>query len=216
MKFIGINGSPRKGWNTHTLVEETLKGAADKGAGTELINLYDLSFKGCISCFGCKRIGGPARCAVKDELKPVLEKIEEADGLVIGSPIYIGELSSSTRALIERLTFQYISYSKDRKPALDKKIQVGLIFTMNVGESHLEQVGYKAKFDGYAGLFQRMIGPSKLLISTETWQTNDYSKYEMSMFDVDARKKRREEVFPLDCKKAFAMGTELADAVGKA
>jgi len=218
MKFIGINGSPRKSWNTHTLVEEALKGAANRGAETELIHLYDLRFRGCISCFECKRTGGPSvgRCAAKDDLKPVLEKIEAADGLVIGSPIYIGEVSASTRALIERLTFQYISYNKERKPLLNKKISTGLIFTMNAGESHLEQIGYRGKFDGYVGLFNMLIGPAKYLISTETLQTEDYGKYEMSAFDVDARKKRREQTFPLDCNRAFKMGTELADAAAGA
>jgi multimeric flavodoxin WrbA len=48
MRIIGINGSPRKGWNTHILVGEALRGAAAAGAETELINLYDLRFSGCI------------------------------------------------------------------------------------------------------------------------------------------------------------------------
>ncbi|MDR3193548.1 MAG: NAD(P)H-dependent oxidoreductase, partial [Treponema sp.] len=55
MKAIGINGSPRKGWNTFLLVQEALKGAASRGAETVLVNLYDLAFSGCLSCFECKR-----------------------------------------------------------------------------------------------------------------------------------------------------------------
>ena len=57
MKVIGINGSPRRNWNTATLVRDALEGAAEMGAETELYNLYDLDFKGCTSCFSCKRIG---------------------------------------------------------------------------------------------------------------------------------------------------------------
>lgn len=53
MKVIFINGSPRKGWNTHKLLESAMKGAADAGAETELIHLYDYEYKGCISCFAC-------------------------------------------------------------------------------------------------------------------------------------------------------------------
>jgi multimeric flavodoxin WrbA len=211
MKIIGINGSPRKGWNTHILVEEALKGAASKGVETELINLYDLNFKGCISCFECKRKGGPSqgRCAVKDDLSPVLEKIAAAAGLVLGSPIYIAEVTAAVRALIERLTFQYITYRADNSTFNTHPIPVVLIYTMNVAEKILDEIGYNAKFSFYEDRFSHLIGPAQSLICTETWQTIDYSKSEMSMFDGDARKKRREELFPDDKKRAFDLGVDL-------
>ncbi|MDR1175500.1 MAG: flavodoxin family protein [Treponema sp.] len=217
MKIIGINGSPRKGWNTHILVEESLRGAASKGAEAELVNLYDLNFRGCISCFQCKRLEGPSlgRCAVQDSLRPVLDKIDSCDGLIIGSPIYIGELSASTRALIERLTFQYISYGADRKPRFTRRIPVGLIYTMNVPEEALESSGYPARFQFYEDLFTGIFGPVKTLLSTATWQAEDYGKYGMTMFDEGARRKRREEVFPQDRLRAFDLGRELEAENGK-
>jgi multimeric flavodoxin WrbA len=55
---MAFNGSPRKTWNTATLLEKALEGAASKGAETELVHLYDVTFKGCISCFACKTKGG--------------------------------------------------------------------------------------------------------------------------------------------------------------
>jgi multimeric flavodoxin WrbA len=58
MNVIGINGSPRKQWNTATLVTKALEGAAALGAATEQFHLYDLDFKGCKSCFACKTRGG--------------------------------------------------------------------------------------------------------------------------------------------------------------
>ena len=61
MKVIAVNGSPRKTWNTATLLEHALAGAAGSGAETEQVHLYDLEFKGCISCFACKKIGGKKR-----------------------------------------------------------------------------------------------------------------------------------------------------------
>lgn len=75
MKVYAINGSPRKSWNTAMLLENALKGAAAQGAETELIHLYDLNFKGCTSCFGCKLKGGKSygKCAMRDDLTPVLE-----------------------------------------------------------------------------------------------------------------------------------------------
>ncbi|SPF52384.1 hypothetical protein SBF1_5670010 [Candidatus Desulfosporosinus infrequens] len=54
MKIIAINGSPRKKWNTDILLNKALEGAASQGAETELIHLYDLNYKGCISCFACE------------------------------------------------------------------------------------------------------------------------------------------------------------------
>lgn len=58
MVVIGVNGSPRKQWNTATLVSKALEGAAAQGAETELVHLYDLDFKGCKSCLACKTRGG--------------------------------------------------------------------------------------------------------------------------------------------------------------
>lgn len=70
MKVIAINGSPRKNWNTATLLEKALDGAKSVGADVEMIHLYDLSFKGCTSCFACKRKGSQlnGKCAMKDDL----------------------------------------------------------------------------------------------------------------------------------------------------
>ncbi len=76
MKVIAFNGSPRKTWNTAMLLEEALEGAASQGAETELFHLYDLNFKGCKSCFGCKIKDGKSygKCIVKDDLVPILKK----------------------------------------------------------------------------------------------------------------------------------------------
>jgi multimeric flavodoxin WrbA len=212
MKTIGINGSPRKGWNTAILVEEALRGAASKGSDTELINLYDLNFRGCISCFACKLRGGTSlgRCAANDDLKPVLDRIHECDALIVGSPIYISEVSAGVRAFTERFTFQYLTYgNREKKTFFERRVPTALIYTMNVGEAMLDVVGYTAKFKSYEDLYDRLFGPAKTLVSTETWQTTDYSKYEMTMFNADERKKRRDEVFPRDKQKAFELGSGL-------
>jgi multimeric flavodoxin WrbA len=207
MRIIGINGSPRKGWNTHLLLEEALKGAASKGAETELIHLYDLRFRGCTSCFACKRKDSSGHCAFADELLPVLGRINRCDGLILGSPVYIAEVTSSMRAFIERLIFQYITYRKEGGTFFDRRIPVLSIYTMNVSEDFMKQHGYAEKFAFYEGRYNQLLGgPAKTLVCTETLQTDDYSQFEMSMFDETTRKKRREEVFPLDLKKAFEAG----------
>ena len=87
MKVIAVNGSPRRGWNTATMLGSALEGAASRGADTELVHLYDLDFRGCTSCFACKMKDGRsrARCAMRDGLTPVLDSIATADGLILGS-----------------------------------------------------------------------------------------------------------------------------------
>ncbi|MDR2808323.1 MAG: flavodoxin family protein [Spirochaetaceae bacterium] len=207
---IAINGSPRVGWNTHILVEEALKGAASKGAKTEMFNLYELDFKGCISCFECKRKGGSSmgRCAVSDDLRPVLDKIDSCNGLIIGSPIYLFEVTAAVRAFFERLIFQYLTYRSDGSFLFKGKLKSLFIYTMNVPESALAQVGYLEKFKAYQTMLTRL-GHSTYMTSTETLATNDYDKYEMSMFNGQERAKRRADIFPLDRKKAFNLGAEL-------
>ncbi|MDR2137612.1 MAG: flavodoxin family protein, partial [Synergistaceae bacterium] len=75
-KVIAVNGSPRKTWNTATLLRHATEGAASKGAETKLVHLYDIDFKGCVSCFACKRKEGKSRgCALNDGLKPLLDEI---------------------------------------------------------------------------------------------------------------------------------------------
>ena len=105
MKIIAINGSPRKGWNTDILLQKALAGAKSVGASTEIIHLYDLDFKGCRSCMACNLKDGKSlgHCAIADGLKPVLEKIDQCDGLILGSPIYFGDVTAEMRALLERL-----------------------------------------------------------------------------------------------------------------
>ena len=103
MKVIGFNGSPRKEWNTATMLKSALEGAASKGAKTELVHLYDLDFKGCTSCFACKLKGGKSygRCAMRDDLTPFLKEVETADGIILGCPTYYGTLPGKMKAVID-------------------------------------------------------------------------------------------------------------------
>ncbi|HVI42142.1 MAG TPA: flavodoxin family protein [Anaerovoracaceae bacterium] len=213
MKVIALNGSPRKEWNTATLLKHALEGAASKGAETELIHLYDCNYKGCISCFACKLKGGKSygKCAVNDDLKPIFQKIEEADGIILGSPIYLGMVSGEMRSFIERLVFQYLVYDRNYSVFFPKKISAGLIYTMNVKEELLDQAGYKQQLKNMENSMQRLFGSAESLLSTDTYQFDDYSKYETSGFNVEEKTMRRKEVFPVDCRKAFEMGARIAE-----
>ena len=209
-KIIAINGSPRSGWNTDILVREAAEGARQAGAEVEVIDLYKLEkFTGCISCFGCKWESSLGRCVCRDGLFPVLEKIREADGLILGSPVYLSEISAGLRALYERLIFQYISYKKEPRSYAQRQIPVVMIFTGNAPEAFFQGPVYGKLVENYKNTLSGFIGPTKVLISADTLQVEDYTPYNWTMFDPEAKKKRREEVFPAERKEAFRLGAEM-------
>ena len=212
MNMIAFNGSPRKDRNTAVLLEHALEGAASQGAHTELVHLYDYNYKGCTSCFACKLKGGKSygRCAMKDDLTPLLEKIEKADAVIIGSPVYFGDVTGEVRSFLERLMFPYLVYDESYSSLFTRRIPVGFIYTMNVNESRLEEAGYKQRFSSMQQSVARIFGAAKSLYVTDTYQFDDYSKYVVTSFSAEAKAKRHAEVFPEDCQRAFDMGAEFA------
>jgi multimeric flavodoxin WrbA len=216
MKVIAVNGSPRKAWNTATMLEKALEGAASQGAETELIHLYDLDFKGCISCFACKKRGGKSygRCSVKDDLTPVYAEITEADALILGSPIYFGEVSGALRSFMERLLFPYLVYAVPRKSLFPRAIRTGLITTMNATAEMAQNLGYDRLVGTIEGYMRMIFGHAESIMSYDTYQFKDYAKMVSDCFDGGQKKKRRAEVFPQDCQKAYALGVRFAEAPG--
>ena len=212
MKIMAVNGSPRKTWNTATLLKKALKGAASQGAETELVHLYDLNFKGCISCFACKIRGGKSygKCAVKDDLRPIFKKIEAADALILGSPIYFGIVTGEMRSFMERLLFAYFTYTDPPQSLFLKKIPTGFIYTMNATEELMKEWGYEPLLANNQRLLQMVFGASESLCSFDTYQFKDYAKVVADRFDPEQKARRRQEVFPQDCEMAFAMGARLA------
>jgi multimeric flavodoxin WrbA len=211
-KVIAINGSPRKKWNTATLLQNAIDGAASKGAETELVQLYDLTYTGCTSCFACKLKGGKSygKCAVRDELTPVLEKIETADALILGSPIYFGTATGEMRSFMERLLFPYLVYTSPPTSLFKRKIPTAFIYTMNVPEKHMKDFHYTVHTDLNESVLARTFGRAESLFSCETLQFEDYDKVVFNYFDPEERKERHRTVFPQDCRKAFELGARLA------
>jgi multimeric flavodoxin WrbA len=100
MKVVIFNGSPRNEGNTAAILKTVAKDCKDKGAEVDYYNLFDMDFKDCSACMGCKK---GEKCIQKDELTPALDKIAKADAIVIGSPIYMSAETATTKALIDRL-----------------------------------------------------------------------------------------------------------------
>ena len=207
-KIIAVNAGPRMGWNTETLITEASKGAESAGAVVERFDLFRLEkYTGCISCFGCKKEKFKGQCICRDGLKPVLDAIRESDGLIIGSPNYLSELTASFRALYERLIFQNLTYNMEKPCCNEHPVPVLLIMTSNAPDTM-----YRNLLQNYQQTLSRFVGPAKVFVSGDTLQLKDYSKtdWQWTMFDPEAKQKRHDEVFPKDCQKVFEMGKDLA------
>ena len=206
---VAVNAGPRTGWNTDTLITEACKGAQAQGAEVRRFDLFKLEkYTGCISCFGCKREKFKGHCICRDGLTPVLDAIREADGLIIGSPNYLGDLTSSFRALYERLIFQNLTYSMDPVCCNERMIPVLLLMTSNAPDTM-----YTGMLQNYQQTLSRFVGPTEVFVSGDTQQLKDYSKTDWPWyFDAEAKYKRHREIFPRECRKAYELGAAMAKA----
>lgn len=207
---ILINASPRKNANTAQLLQEAQKGAQAAGAQTELIHLYDLKFTGCRSCLACKRQGmARNKCYWPDDLSPVIDKILHAHAVIIGTPVYMGGPSAHFHALYERLGFCVLSYD-DRSSYLEKGVNVGLIYTMNAPQNYY-QTAMRPTFEPFEmGCKHLLRGHVSAYAACDTLQVQDYSKYNMALFDAAHKAHVHQTQFPKDLQKAFEMGQQLA------
>lgn len=207
-RIIAVNAGPRKGWNTDTLIVEAARGAESAGAEVQKFDLFRLEkYTGCISCFGCKKEKNMGHCIYRDGLTPVLDAIREADGLIIGSPNYLSEMTASFRALYERLIFQNLTYNVETPCCNQHPIPVLLIMTSNAPDNM-----YMGLVRNYQQVLSRFVGPTEIFVSGNTLQLKDYSKtdWPWTLFNPEAKQQRHETVFPLHCRQVFDMGAALA------
>lgn len=147
----------------------------------------------------------------KDGLSEVLDKIRNADGIIIGSPNYLGDLTASFRALYERLVFQVLTYNKEEPCCNNHKIPVLLITTSNCGEEAYSSVGYDKMLDFYKNTLSTFVGPTEIFICGDTLQVKDYSRFNWTMFDPEVKKKHHDETFSEYLERAKEAGENLLD-----
>ena len=206
-KVVIVNAGPRKGWNTDSLLKEAARGAEENGAEIVRFDLFGLEkYTGCISCFGCKKEKFKGHCMCKDGLTPVLDAIREADGLIVGSPNYLSNMTASFRALYERLVFQNLTYNRENPCCNEHKIPVLLIMTSNAPDT-----AYTELLESYRRTLDAFVGPAEVLVSGDTLQLKDYGStdWPWSMFNPEAKKERHVTVFPQECQKAYELGSKL-------
>jgi len=102
MKVTAFNGSARKGGNTTLLVNRVFEELHQAGIETELVELAGAPVRGCIACYGCFK-NKDRRCTIKDDVvNEAIAKMEASDGILVASPTYFADLTSETKALIDR------------------------------------------------------------------------------------------------------------------
>ena len=121
MRIVGFVGSPRKKMNTDTLVSEALRGAAEHGANTEIIYLNALNIR---PCQACRKHPAPNHCFFFDDMQRIYEALENADGIIVGSPIFYGTVSAQTKLMIDRANcLTWIEHDSDGKPVFTPRLE---------------------------------------------------------------------------------------------
>lgn len=218
-----FNGGPRKNWTTVKMMESAMKGASDAGAEVELIHLFDYEFTGCKSCFACKLKNSKTNgvCAIRDTIRPVLEKAYDADVIVIGSPVYLSNPTGTTKAFMERLIYPLLSYNPkvNENGEMEggiraKRVPTAMIYSMGDSKEHTDSINYPIILGEYARFLEMVYGHSEILCTYSGYQFSDYSKYDLIEGAQAVREKYRDEQLPKDLEAAYELGKRLVVKAG--
>jgi len=132
MKVVAFNGSARKGGNTALMLQMVLDEAEKEGIATELVELAGKNLSGCIACYKCFQTKDK-RCAQEDEMNGYIEKMLEADAIVLGSPTYFADVTANMKALIERCGM----VSRANGDMYRRKVGAAVVAARRGGASHV-------------------------------------------------------------------------------
>ena len=141
MKVIGFIASARKTGNTAWAVNKILEGVKEKGSETERFYFNDLNIKPCQGCFGCKT-GQKPGCVLIDDMRQVFTAIEDADVLILGSPLYMGQMSGQAKIFMDRLSSQFMPRFSPFYKERYKKKKLILVFTQGNPDASMFQPYY--------------------------------------------------------------------------
>ena len=205
-KMMIIDGGPRKTFNTAAMLGKIAEGARSVSDEIEVktVRLYDIDYKGCMSCMACKLKGKVSNvCKFRDALTPILEEVAQADGLVLGSPIYFSEVTAQLRAFLERLIFAWLSYN-DYSLTAPKQMPVLLTYTMNANE---EQAKMTYQMMGIVeDSLKRAMGDVEHVDAYSTYQVKNYDRYELAVFPEPMKREQ-------DLQRAYDAGKRMAEKI---
>ncbi|MDD5170145.1 MAG: flavodoxin family protein [Syntrophales bacterium] len=172
MKVIGFVGSPRKKGNTTTIVNEVLRGAQEAGAETKVFNLNQLNIKGCQACYKCMTPEG--RCAQKDDMAALYDEIYSADAVVIGTPVYMFQVTGQTKIFTDRLFA--LMYLKDGKPGAFRNKLTGKKAVAVYSQGQPDTSLFTSSFDLHEGVLAFVGLPVKERIVAGGMRAEDAAK----------------------------------------
>ena len=140
MKIIAFIASPRKEGNTAWIVSKILEGAKEQGAETQSWHFSDLDINPCSGCLSCHK-GGDRGCIINDDMQKLYDALDHADALVLGSPIYMGQMSAQakifTDRLFARISPRFSPHFKEKENAAKTKLM--LVFNQGNPDSGMFQ-----------------------------------------------------------------------------
>ena len=131
MKVAAFNGSPRPGGNTSMLIRMVLEEIEKEGIETETFQVGGADIRGCSACMKCKELQN-RRCSVEDDGNLFIAKIQEADGILLGSPTYFSDVTAEMKALIDRAGY----VSRQNGHLLRRKVGAGVVAARRAGSIH--------------------------------------------------------------------------------
>jgi len=217
MKIVLVNGSPRASKNTAAMLESFKNGASSVCPDVQIkeVNLYRLNYTGCRSCFVCKLRGKTygKSCAIKDDLHDVLADMADADGIVLGSPIYFGEITGQLKSFVERMIFPYFTYELGYRSIAPKRPLVTMIYTMNVTQEMYNELNYDAALSNIEHFIGHTFTAPRRLCAFNTYQFDRYDRYVVECFSEADKAEYKQKHFVEDCKRAFEEGACMAEQI---
>jgi multimeric flavodoxin WrbA len=128
-EIVMFNGSPRKDGNTTTILDLIARGAREQGAEVEYLTLFKMKFMACQGCFACRLQDD---CVINDEIREALQRVKTADAVVIGSPIYMMQMSGPVKNLYDRL---FPLMDAEGRPRFGTK-EVVTVYTQSIDDPH--------------------------------------------------------------------------------
>lgn len=212
-KMMIIDGGPRKTFNTAAMLGKIAEGARSVSDEIEVktVRLYDIDYKGCMSCMACKLKGKVSNvCKFRDALTPILEEVAQADGLVLGSPIYFSEVTAQLRAFLERLIFAWLSYN-DYSLTAPKQVPVLLTYTMNANEEQAKMIYQMMGI--VEDCLKRAMGDVEHVDAYNTYQVKNYDRYELAGFPEPMKRQYRNTHWEQDLQRAYDAGKRMAEKI---
>lgn len=200
MKTIVINAGPKRKDINAQLMKSAKSGAESVGSEVEYVDLYRLELSGCRVCLICKNDEDICRCYWRDELSPLIDRIFEADCLLVGVPIFFSSPSSHYMALLERLIYCMVSYKTGNK--FKGNVNVGLFYTINYPMEYFEK-SVRPHLKQSEDILSMLNG--KVVIKT----FSNISKNEYST-KSDDEIKSKESQFDQDLKTIFEIAADLS------